>query len=271
MSKRMGELWAAGLGLLRYEPTEMRIRASSGGHELVDTVQAVLVWEPRRVVASYAVPVAELRAEPTESSVEPVPAPERLLHPGIPFLAHSCAGRVVDVAGLAGAGFRPDDPELAEYVVLDFNAIDEWYEEDERLVAHPREPYHRVAVRPSSRTVRLEFNGVLLAESSRPTLVFETGLPTRFYLPREDVVAELLPSERRTACAYKGHAWYYSVEGSEDLIWSYPEPLKEVREIAGLLAFFDDVLDVYVDGKLRERPAGPVAEAVRQEFGIGRS
>jgi uncharacterized protein (DUF427 family) len=271
MSKRMGDLWADGLGLLRYEPTEMRLRASSGGRELMDTTQAVLVWEPRRVVPSYAVPVAELRAELTRSTAESVPAPEGILHPGHPFSVHSCAGEVVDVAGLQGAGFRPDDAELAEYVVLDFHAIDEWYEEDEPLVGHPREPYHRVAVRPSSRTVRLELDGVLLAESSRPTLVFETGLPTRFYLPREDVIVELLPSERRSTCAYKGHARYYSVEGSEDLIWSYPEPLKEVRELAGLMAFYDDVLDVYVDGKLRERPSGPLAESLRQEFGIGKA
>jgi len=264
----MGDLWADGLRLLRYEPTEMRLRASSGGRELVDTDRAVLVWEPRRVVASYAVPVAELRAELTEPSVQPVPAPEGLLHPGIPFAAHSCPGQVVDVAGLAGAGYQPDDAELAEYVVLDFKAIDEWYEEDERLVSHPRDPYHRVATRPSSRTVRVELDGVLLAESSRPTFVFETSLPTRFYLPREDVVAELLPSERRSACAYKGHATYYSTEGATDLFWSYLEPLKEVRDLAGLVSFFDDVLDVYVDDKLRDRPGGPVAESLRQEFDI---
>ncbi|WP_026163238.1 DUF427 domain-containing protein [Kribbella catacumbae] len=268
MSKRMGDLWASGLGLLRHEPTEMRLRAISGGRELVNTTRAVLVWEPRRVVASYAVPVAELGAELTVSSVEPVPAPEGILHPGHPFLAHSCPGQVVDVDGLAGAGFRPDDPELAEYVVLDFKALDEWYEEDERLVSHPRDPYHRVVVRASSRSVRVERDGVLLAESSRPSLVFETTLPTRFYLPREDVVAELLPSERHTACAYKGHATYYSVEGAPNLFWSYLEPQKEVRELAGLVSFFDDDVDVYVDGELRDRPSGPHAESVRQEFSV---
>ena len=264
----MRDLWAEGLGLLRHEPTEMRLRVGLSGRELVDTAQAVLVWEPRRVVPSYAVPVADLRAELTASAAAAVPPPPGILHPGIPFLAHSCPGQVVDADGLVGAGFRPDDPELAEYVVLDFKAFDEWYEEDERLVSHPREPYHTVALRPSSRTVRVELNGVLLAESSRPTFGFETSLPTRFYLPREDVVAELLPSERQTACAYKGHATYYSVEGAPNVLWSYLEPLKEVRGLAGLVSFFDDVLDVYVDGKLRERPGGPVAEALRQEFGL---
>lgn len=264
----MRDLWADGLGLLRHEQTEMRLRAGSGGRVLVDTSRPALVWEPRRVVPSYAVPVADLGAELTASSAPPVPTPDGILHPGIPFSAHSCAGQVVDVDGLVGAGFRPDDPELAEYVVLDFKALDEWYEEDERLVAHPREPYHTVAVRPSSRTVRVEFNGALLAESNRPTLVFETTLPTRFYLPSEDFVAELLPSDRRSACAYKGHATYYSVEGAPNLMWSYLEPLKEVRGLAGLVSFYDDMLDVYVDGKLRDRPRGPIAAALRQESGI---
>ncbi|MEV8371799.1 DUF427 domain-containing protein [Kribbella sp. NPDC056861] len=208
--------------------------------------------------------MAELRASLTASAAPATPAPDTILHPGIPFAAHSCAGEVVDVDGLVGAGFRPDDAELAEYVVLDFAAVDEWYEEDERLVSHPREPYHRVATRPSSRTVRIEQDGEVLAESSRPTLVFETNLPTRFYLPRDDIRVELAPTELQTFCAYKGAATYYR----DNLLWSYLEPLKEVRELAGLVAFYDDVLDVYVDGIRRDRPQGFVAEALRQEFGL---
>lgn len=260
----MRDLWAEGLGLLRHEPTEMRVRIRQDGHELVDTVRAILVWEPRRVVPSYAVPATELHATLSPSDASVLPLPDGILHPGIPFAAHSCPGEVMDVDGLIGAGFRPEDPELAEYVVLDFNAFDEWYEEDERLVAHAREPYHCVATRQSSRTVRIERDGQVLAESSRPTLVFETSLPMRFYLPREDVVTELEATDLVTSCAYKGVATYYG----DNLMWSYLEPLKEVRELAGLVAFYDDVLDVYVDGKLRERPGGPVAEALRQEFGL---
>ena len=160
----MRNLWFEGLPRLRHEPTEMRIRARSGGTEVVDTTSAVLVWEPRRVVPSYAVPVAELSAELAESSAGPMPTPDGILHPGIPFTAHSCPGQVVDVVveenRLPGAGFRPDDAELADYVVLDFRAFDEWFEEDERLVSHPREPYHRVDVRRSSREVRVELDGV---------------------------------------------------------------------------------------------------------------
>jgi uncharacterized protein (DUF427 family) len=264
----MRDLWSDGLRRLRYEPTEMRIRVGSGGQEIVDTTRAVLVWEPRRVVPSYAVPVAELRVDVIASAAAATPAPDGVLHPGIPFSAHSTAGQVVDVGGVVGAGFRPEDAELAEHVVLDFRAFDEWFEEDERLVGHPREPYHRVDVRPSSRTVRIELDGQVLAESSRPTLVFETSLPTRFYLPREDFVAELRPSDLRTVCAYKGQAIYYSVAGGANRLWSYPEPLPEAKALAGLIAVYDDVLDVYVDGKLRTRPDDAIAESIRQEFGL---
>lgn len=272
MSTKLQDRWSESLELLRYEPTQMRVRVGSGGHELADTTRAVLVWEPHRVVPSYAVPVAELRAELTASSAGAVPVPDGILHPGIPFAAHSCPGEAVDVVvddvRLAGAGFRPDDPDLAEYVVLDFNAFDSWFEEDERLVAHPREPYHAVAIRQSSRQVRIELDGVVLAESSRPTLVFETSLPMRFYLPREDIVAELAPSELRTACAYKGRAVYYSVGGRPDLAWSYPEPLKEAAELAGLIALWDDNLDVFIDGKPRNRQRDAVADSMLDEFGI---
>jgi uncharacterized protein (DUF427 family) len=125
-----------------------------------------------------------------------------------------------------------------------------------------------VDVRRSSRTVRIELDGVVLAESSRPTFVFETHLPTRFYLPREDFVVDLVPSELRTTCAYKGRAIYFSTSGRRNLLWSYPDPLPDARELMGLVAVYDDLVDVYVDGDLRGRPSGPVAQALQQEFGL---
>ena len=265
----MRELWFAGLSRLRYEPTEMRVRVRHDGVQVADTTRAVLVWEPRQVVPSYAVPVADLGVELEPSPAGLMEPPPGILHPGIPFAAHSAPGQAMDlvVAGncLVGAGYRLEDAELAEYVVLDFKAFDEWFEEEERLVSHPREPYHRVDVRPSTRTVRVESDGVVLAESSRPTLVFETALPTRFYLPPEDVVAELEPSSKRTACAYKGHATYYSVDGHEDLLWTYLEPLHEAAGLTGLISFYDDLVDVYLDGVLRERPDTPVSRTLLEE------
>jgi uncharacterized protein (DUF427 family) len=151
-----------------------------GDEVLADTTRAMLVWEPRRIVPSYAVPVDELHAE---LSVEPETTvdAERLLHPGIPFAVHSTPGGsfTVRAAGQdrAAAAFQPADEDLAGYAVLDFRAFD-WLEEDEHLVSHPRDPYHRIDIRPSSRHVRIELDGELLAESTRPSLLFETQLPT---------------------------------------------------------------------------------------------
>jgi uncharacterized protein (DUF427 family) len=248
-----------GLGELRYEPTEKRVRAVLGDETVVDSTRAVLVWEPRRVVPSYAVPVDDVHGElrPAEGQV----ADDRpVLDPRVPFAAHSTTGRSFDlVTGgrtLSGAAFTPDDPALARFVVLDFTAFDTWYEEDEPLVGHPRDPYHRVDVRRSSRHVRIELDGRVLAESSSPSLVFETNLPTRFYLPREDVEAELKPSDLHTSCAYKGVASYWSVDGEEDLVWGYEEPLPDGAGLKGLVAFYDDRVDVIVDGVRRPRGRG---------------
>jgi uncharacterized protein (DUF427 family) len=248
-----------GLGELRYEPTEKRVRAVLGDRTVVDSTRAVLVWEPRRVVAAYAVPAGDVHAElaPVESQA----ADDRpILDPRVPFAAHSTAGQSFDVvvgdSTLAAAAFTPEDPALHGHVVLDFFAFDTWYEEDEALVGHPRDPYHRVDVRRSSRQVRIELDGRVLAESSSPSLVFETNLPTRFYLPREDVKVELRPSDLHTYCAYKGKASYWSIDGEEDLVWGYEAPLPDAAGLEGRVAFYDDRVDVIVDGVPRPRGRG---------------
>jgi uncharacterized protein (DUF427 family) len=192
-----------------------------------------------------------------------------VLHPGIPFSVHSTAGEPLSVRSgdnlREHAAFRPADPELNQHVILDFRAFDAWYEEDDRLFGHVRNPYHRVDIRPSSRHVRVELDGRLLAESTRPVLVFETGLPTRFYLPREDIRAELAPSRRKTYCAYKGEASYWTPEQRRDLVWSYLEPLPDAAQLKGLVAFFDELVDLTVDGVRRERPDTPFAKALVTE------
>ena len=108
-------------------------------------------------------------------------------------------------------------------------------------------------IRRSSRRVRIELDGQVLAESSAPTLVFETNLPTRFYLPRQDVRVPLRESELRTHCAYKGEARYWSVDGADDLVWGYESPLPDAAGLEGLVAFYDDRVSVIVDGVPRER------------------
>ncbi|WP_028065521.1 DUF427 domain-containing protein [Solirubrobacter soli] len=265
MSTRMRDLLGGALDQLRYEPTEKRVRALLGADTAVDSTRALLVWEPRRVVPTYAVPEADILA-----AVTPAPAADAtadgILHPGIPFTTHTASGEPLTIGGREHAGFRLSD--LAGHVALDFRAFDAWYEEDEPIRGHPRDPYSRVDVRETSRPVRIELDGVVLAETTRARLLYETQISTRFYLPREDVKVELAPSDLRTYCPYKGEASYFSFAGGENLVWCYEDPLPDAREITGLVAFWDERVDVYLDGELRPRPGGEVAEAMKDEFGL---
>jgi uncharacterized protein (DUF427 family) len=148
-------------------------------------------------------------------------------------------------------------PGLDGYVSFAWDEIDAWFEEDEQVFVHPRNPYARVDALRSQRHVRVERDGVLLAESSSPVLLFETGLPTRYYLPRTDVrFAHLTPSDTRTECPYKGRtSGYWSIAGGPaDVAWSYDFPAAAVLSIAGLVAFLDEAVDVVLDGVAQERP-----------------
>jgi uncharacterized protein (DUF427 family) len=250
-----------------------------GNHTVTDTTRAVLVWEPRRVLPSYAVPGEDLRCELVPASVLPEhkddPAEHPILHGGFPFTVHSTAGEALSVhvgdETLEGAAFGSADPDLAGLVVLDFHAL-AWREEEEPIAAHPRDPFHRVDIRRSSRHVLIELDGELLADSSRPHLVFETSLPVRFYLPREDVRIDLRPTEKRTRCAYKGEALYLAldVDGVTrgDLIWSYDNPLPEAAVLKDLVAFFDEKVDVVLDGRRRTVERTGIAGTIVEEAGV---
>ena len=264
MGTRMRDLLGSELRSLRYEPTEKRLRVYLGGEPVADTVDGLLVWEPRRVVPTYAVPESDVTAR-LESVGRVDEFPDMpLLFPTNPFTAHSCTGEMVDViAGTAGAarrpsaGFRPDDPDLTGYVTFDCSAF-EWREEDEPIVGHPHDPFKRIDILASSRHIRIEWEGRLLAASSRPLLLFETLLPVRFYLPRDDVVVELEHSETVSYCAYKGPASYFSLpDGPPDVAWAYNQPLREAEPVRGRVAFFDERVDVIVDGRRKERPITP--------------
>jgi uncharacterized protein (DUF427 family) len=136
-----------------------------------------------------------------------------------------------------------------------------WFEEEEPLIAHARDPHKRVDVAASSRAVRVEAGGVLLAESRRPLLLFETSLPVRYYLPPDDVRIELVPSQTRSVCPYKGVAAWWSArigdQMAEDIAWSYPSPVPENPRIAGLICFRNERVDLTVDGQRLERPVTP--------------
>ena len=261
MGTRMRDLLGGALQSLRYEPTDKRLRIYVGEEPVADTVDGLLVWEPRRVVPTYAVPERDVSAQlESAGSVDDL-ADLPILVPTNPFTAHSCTGEMLDVivgaARRPSAAFRPDDPDLTGYVTFDFSAF-EWREEDEPIVAHPHDPFKRIDILASTRHVRVESEGRLLAESSRPLLLFETLLPVRFYLPRADVVVDLEPSDTVSYCAYKGRASYFSVpDGPADVAWTYHQPLHEAEPVTDHVAFFNERVDIIVDGGRRERPVTP--------------
>jgi uncharacterized protein (DUF427 family) len=159
--------------------------------------------------------------------------------------------------------------DLSGTVRFEWAALDAWFEEDEQVFVHPRNPYVRVDALRSTRHVRVELGGLLLAESWSPVLVFETGLPTRYYFDRSEVNFEhLMPTDTVTACPYKGTtSGYWSIRTGEtvhtDLAWTYEVPTANLRPIAGAVAFFNERVDTVVDGRLLERPqthfVGPAA------------
>jgi len=161
-----------------------------------------------------------------------------------------------DVAGEARA--RPE-PDVEGYVHVPWSAADRWLEEDEEVIVHPHDPYHRIEVLSSSRRVQVRIEGELVAESTRPRILFETGLPPRYYLPQEDVRMETLePVDLTTGCAYKGWATYWDVITSGGrvpaAVWSYPDPLREGELVRDLLCFFQErpEIEVEVDGVVQE-------------------
>jgi uncharacterized protein (DUF427 family) len=262
------------LGALRYEPIDKRIRGVLGDHDTIDSTRAMLVWEPRRVVPTYAFPVADIDGEIASAPAEavdtegvgvPAMGAPRLgdtivFDPSVPFAVRTTAGEALTIraGGREAAAFRPADAALDGYVIVDFDAFDAWYEEDERNVGHPRDPFHRIDIVHSSRHVRVEHDGELVAESTDPYLLFEPPLPVRYYLPASDVRTDLLvPSDTRTFCAYKGEASYLSLGSEPDVAWSYPRPLREAAEVTDRIAFFNEYVDIVVDGTPLERPVTP--------------
>jgi uncharacterized protein (DUF427 family) len=261
MGTRMRDLLGGALQSLRYEPTDKRLRIYVGEEPVADSVDGLLVWEPRRVVPTYAVPERDVSARLESAGRVDDLADLPILVPTNPFTAHSCPGEMLDViVGVArrpSAVFRPDDPDLTGYVTFDFSAF-EWREEDEPIVAHPHDPFKRIDILASTRHVRVESEGRLLAESSRPLLLFETLLPVRFYLPRADVIVDLEPTDTVSYCAYKGRASYFSVpNGPADVAWTYHQPLREAEPVTDHVAFFNERVDIIVEGGRRERPVTP--------------
>jgi uncharacterized protein (DUF427 family) len=240
-------------GQVRTEPSAKRVRAYLGGEVVADTIHPVLVWEVPYYPAYYF-PLADVRTDLLESDGAIAHSPSR--GDGHTYTV-AAGGKQAPAAAV-----RYQDspiPELRDLIRLEWSAMDAWFEEDEEVFTHPRDPHTRIDILPSSRHVRIEIDGVTVAESSSPALLFETGLPVRYYLPKTHVRLDLLThTDSETHCPYKGQAEYWSVRTGdtvhEDIAWSYPTPLPESLGVAGHIAFYDEKVDVFVDGVRQERP-----------------
>ena len=239
-------------GAVRVEQGAKRVRIYLAGRLVADTRRPFLVWEIPYYPAYY-LPLADVVAE-----LEPI---GKTAHSPSRGEAQIFDVRVEGATAESAAKRYPDSPleQLRDLVRFDWNAMDEWLEEDEPVYVHPRDPYTRVDILASSRHVRVEVDGVTVADSDRPRILFETGLPPRYYLPLPDIRAELLiPSGTQTHCPYKGTAGYWSVDAGHgvhhDLVWIYRAPLPESQKIAGLACFYNEKVDIYLDGELQQRP-----------------
>lgn len=213
-------------------PVPRRLRATLGNELVFDTTRALYVWD-KPYYPSYYVPLEDVNGDFGEREF---------------------------------ARQAPADGPAAGTVNFEWSALDAWYEEDEQVFVHARNPYARVDALRSSRQVRVELDGVVLAEAGAVVIVFETGLPPRHYFERTAVNFEHLePSERVTECPYKGRTsewWSARTPAGEhpDLAWSYDFPVRQLLPIAGLVAFFDEHVDTYVDGTLAPRPVTPFSK-----------
>ncbi|EHR59076.1 hypothetical protein SaccyDRAFT_0136 [Saccharomonospora cyanea NA-134] len=221
------------------------MRAVFAGEVVADTTRPLLVWEVP-YYPTYYLPREDVRTE----LFVPTGRTRNSRQRGAGTVSHL---RVGDREAAHAVTEYTDSEALRGHVRLHWHAMDAWFEEDEEVYTHPRDPYVRVDVLTSSRHVRVVVDGVTVADTRSPRLLFETNLPVRYYLPKVDVRLDLLePSDKVTHCPYKGQAEYWSVRVNgklvEDLAWSYRTPLRESEPIAGYLAFPQDRAEVYVDG-----------------------
>ena len=251
---------------LYLEPTPKRIRVEVGGEVVADSRRALILHESGHQPVYYF-PPEDVGSRFLAASDRKTHCPKK---GDASYYTIRAGAEVVD----AGAWYYPDPipsapAGLRGAIAFYFNRMGRWLEEGEEIFGHPRDPYVRIDLLASDRHVRISLGGELLAESSRALALFESNLPARWYLPREDVVADLRESDSITHCPYKGEASYHSVVSGDavekDLVWCYRSPLAEVGRIKGLLCFFNERVDLELDGELQERPESPWSRGVRSE------
>jgi uncharacterized protein (DUF427 family) len=236
------------------EPVPRRIRAMLDGKTVLDTTKALYLWE-WEFYPQYYIPLADVNQGVLVDEDH-----EAKLRRGTTKAYGLRSGEVVK-RGAARLYTESDIDAIVGHLRFEWNELDSWFEEDEEVFVHPRSPYVRVDALRSTSDVRIELNGLVLAHSTSPVLVFETGLPTRYYVSKSSLNFEhLIGSKTVTSCPYKGNtSEYWSVRSGEtvhkDLAWSYGFPTRQLLPIAGLVAFYNEAVDIYLDNELLERPS----------------
>jgi uncharacterized protein (DUF427 family) len=251
--------------VLFWDPVPHRVRAILAGRTVVDSRSVVLLHETGRLPVYYF-PGEDVRSELLERSSRTSDCPNK-------GRARYWNVRVEDRVAPDAIWEYPEPIDsasfLAGYLALDWRSFDEWFVEDEQVFGHPRDPYSRIDVYTSTRQVRVVLDGEVLADTRRPKILFETSLPPRYYLPAADVRTELLvPSSTKSRCAYKGSASYWHVRLGDrlidDLVWSYPDPQHDGEPVRDLLCFFDERVDIELDGAATERPVTRIIDRGRE-------
>jgi len=238
-------------GRVRVESSERRVRVMLGGEIVADTSNPLLVWEVP-YYPTYYLPEADVKTELFVETGETRRSPSR----------GEATQYVVKAGNAEGAAYSfhdPKIPEIAGHYSLVWKTMDHWFEEDEEVWVHPRDPYTRIDILASGRRVRVELDGVTVADTTNASFLFETGLPTRYYIPKTDVRMDLMtPTDLETACPYKGVARYWSAdvdgETHENILWGYDSPLPESQKVTGLVSFYNEKVDIFVDEAMSDRP-----------------
>jgi len=238
-------------------PCAKRIRVKFGGETIVDSTDAALLFESSRVPVYYF-PWQDFKAELAEKTAHRSHCPFK---GDASYWTLNAGGRTAENVVWGYETPFDEAHQLGNHVALYWQHMDGWFEEDEEVFGHARDPHVRLDILNSTRPVRVEIGGQVVAESSRARFLFETGVAPRHYVPREDVRLDLLvPSEQRTVCPYKGEAQYFSYSDGrksiDNIAWSYPSPLPEAAPIADHICFHKRHADgIYVDGVRQEAPS----------------
>jgi len=237
------------------EPSARWVRVRFAGQMVADSRRVLLLREPGRVPLYYF-PRPDIRADALVPAAHGAPCPRE----GATCWTVRIGDRVAEHAAWGYPAPSADRLALRNHVAFEWGQMDAWFEEDDEVYVHARDPYKRVDVLHSSRHVRVVVAGEVVADSRRPALLFETGLPARYYLPKADVRMDLLEeTDTETRCPYKGVASYYAVRVGAtvvaDIAWCYRHPIPECSKIENLVCFYNERVDaLYVDGALEARP-----------------